>query len=505
MCARWIWLRSCRYWAFTFTGPWAVGTNRRPRDHIRRFRADALRCSRNHHGRDLGPCRRRRSSARLSQTSSVGQAGGVGPPHPGAKRVSLVVIGCNHRSTPLAMLEKVTVAPPDIVKSLHELAHAPHLSEAVLLSTCNRIEVYAYAEKFHGGYSDVREFLARQSGLPPEEVAGHLYCFYDADAVRHLFSVAAGLDSAVVGEHEILGQVRRAWEISRDEGTTGATLGPLFRHSIQVGKRARTETGIARGIASVSQAAVAMAQRELGDLSQRSVLVLGAGEMASGTLRSLVSAGVADLMVANRTWERAVALAGESGGRPVALGELGTALDQVDLLVTTTGAQEIILEHGDIGAVVRRRRGGPLVIIDVAVPRDVDPAAAELPGVSLLDMDDLGEFVGSGLADREREVGRVRSIVDDEVQRYTAITSARAVAPLIARLRNNAEALRMSEIERHQARLGDLDPGQREALESLTKGLVNKLLHQPSVRLKDAAGQARGDRLAEALRDLFDL
>lgn len=419
--------------------------------------------------------------------------------------MSVVVIGCNHRSTPLALLERMTVAAVDLPKALHELAGAEHLSEVVVLSTCNRIEVYAFAERFHGGYRDVREFLSQHSGLPPEDVGDQLYAYHDDDAVRHLFNVAAGLDSAVVGEHEILGQVRTAWEAARDEACVGTTLGSLFRHALETGKRARTETGIARGIASVSQAAVALAGQHLGGLEGRSVLVLGAGEMAEGTLRSLAAAGAADVFVANRTWERATILADSCGGQAIPLDELNATLATVDLLVTTTGAQDIILENGDIDAVLAQRGGEPLLIVDVAVPRDVDPSAGALAGVTLLDMDDLRAFVDAGLAERSAEVGRVRAIVESEVDRYRAMTSAREVAPLIAGLRDHAEGLRTAELKRFSARLAALDPAQREAVEALTKGIVNKLLHEPTVRLKDAAGHARGDRLAEALRDLFDL
>lgn len=419
--------------------------------------------------------------------------------------MSIVAIGCNHRSTPLDALERMTVADDDMAKALADLAGAEHLSEVVVLSTCNRIEVYAFAEKFHGGYQDVREFLARHAGLAPEAVADHIYAHHDAEAVRHLFSVAAGLDSAVIGEHEILGQVRDSWERARDEGVVGTMLGPLFRHAIETGKRARNETAIARGIASVSAAAVALAEDRAGGLDGRSVLVLGAGEMAEGTVKSLIRAGAANVYVANRTWEKALELADACAGTAVALDQLAHTLAQVDLLVTTTGAQDLILQAADVDSVVASRAGREMVIVDVAVPRDVDPTAGEIPGITLLDMDDIGAFVDEGISGRTREIVGVESIVDDEVARYQAIMSAREVAPLIGSLRGRAEDLRTLELERHSAKLADLDPAQREAVEALSRGLVNKLLHEPTVRLKDAAGHARGDRLADAIRDLFDL
>ena len=399
----------------------------------------------------------------------------------------------------------MTVAPGDLPKALHELASAAHLSEAVLLSTCNRTEVYAYAERFHGGYADIREVLAQHSGLAPETVADELYSLHDAEAVQHLFRVAAGLDSVVVGEHEVLGQVRDAWQTARGEGTVGAVLDPLFRRAVEAGKKARATTGISQGIASLSHAAVALATERLGTLADRRVLVLGAGEVATGTLKSLAGAGAADIAVANRTPDRAAAAAETCGGRPVGLDQLEPALVAADVVITTTGATDIVLEHSDINAVMTRRGGADLLIVDVAVPRDVDPAARALPGVTLLDMDDLDDFVQQGRAGREREIDAVQAIVDDEVARYQVEASAREVAPLIAALRSRADQVTAAELDRHTSRLGDLSTAQRAAVEALLHGVVNKLLHEPTVRLKDAAGHARGDRLAEALRDLFDL
>ena len=419
--------------------------------------------------------------------------------------MSLVVVGCNHRSTPLDVLERLTVAPEDLPKALHDAASADNLSEAVVLSTCNRTEVYAYAERFHGGYADVREMLARHSGLPPEVVADELYAYHDTDAVRHLFNVSSGLDSVVVGEHEVLGQVRAAWQAARAEGTAGTVLDLLFRHAIETGKRARATTGISRGIASLSHAAVALADERLGGIEGRRILVLGAGEMATGMLKSLAEAAPADLAVAGRTWERAVAAAESCSGRAVTLDSLEDALTAADVLFASTGATSIILEHSNVDAVMSRRNGAPLLIIDIAVPRDVDPAAGDLPGVTLLNMDDLGVFVEQGQAGRLREADAVGSIVEEEVERYRAIASAREAAPLIAALRARADGITADELSRHQSRLRGLTPAQRSAVESLLHGTVNKLLHEPTVRLKGASGHARGDRLAEALRDLFDL
>lgn len=419
--------------------------------------------------------------------------------------MSVVVVGLNHRTVPLALLERVTIDDSRLPKALHDVVSRDHVSEAVVLSTCNRTEVYVVAEKFHPAYGDLRTFFSELAFVPPEELADHLYV-HDADAAAaHLFRVSSGIDSAVVGEAEILGQVRDAWEFAQSEGAAGSQLNLLFRHAVEVGKRARTETGIGRHVASVSTAAVAMAAQRLGALEGRSILVLGAGEMAEGMVRALVTSGVSDVRIANRTWENADALAASVGGRAIRLAELDGALAEVDLLLTGTGAHSMIIEHSDVTRVMRSRPDHPLLVVDVAVPRDVDPSAADIPGVTLLDMDDLRAFAEAGMAERRREVASVESMCVEELDRWLAESSAREVAPLVGRLREQAEDIRRSEIGRLRARLGDLDDRQLDALDSLTKGIVAKLLHQPTVRLKDAAGTPRGDRLAEALRDLFEL
>ncbi len=419
--------------------------------------------------------------------------------------MSVVVIGLNHRTAPLDLLERTAVDDARLPKVLHDLCARSNLSEAVVLSTCNRIEVYAIAEKFHGGYEDVRNFFVDLSFLPAEDFADHLYVHYDEAAVAHLFSVAAGLDSAVLGESEILGQVRTAWERARDEGTTGFATNLLFRQALEVGKRVRTETAIGRGITSVAQAAVAMATDRLGTLAERRVLLLGAGEMGEVMATSLTAAGAADVVVANRTWKTAQDLAARVGGRAARLAELPAELVTADVLLTSTGARTIMLEHADLATAMSRRDERPLLIVDIAMPRDVDPAAGALDGVTLLDMDDLRRFVAVGEKGRQREASRAKVIVDDELQRYRSTTTAREAAPLVTALRNHAEGLRAAELERMAPKLAGLDDAQRAAVEALTKGVVAKLLHEPTVRLKDAAGTAKGDRLSDALRDLFDL
>jgi glutamyl-tRNA reductase len=419
--------------------------------------------------------------------------------------VSVVVIGCSHRGVDLDLLGQLTVSDVELPKALSDLASRDNVAEAVVLSTCNRVEVYVLAERFHGAYDDVRQFLCDLSHLPPEDFADSLFVHYDLDCARHLFEVTAGLDSAVVGEAEVLGQVRNAWESAQSAGTAGTAMNLLFRHALEVGKRARTETSIGRHVASVSSAAVAMATDRLGSLEGRSVLVLGAGDMANGMVRAVAGGGVAEVVVANRTWERSVELAGSVGGRAVRLSELEGALAGVDLLLTGTGATDLMVAHTDLAEVMAGRPDRPLLIVDVAVPRDVDPSAADLEGVTLLDMDDLRAHAEAGLVARRGEIAMVRDLVANEVDRYGAVSSAREVAPLVAALRSRAEDVRRAEIARVAGRLAELDERQRDAVEALTLGIVAKLLHEPTVGLKEAAGTPRGERLAESLRHLFDL
>jgi glutamyl-tRNA reductase len=416
--------------------------------------------------------------------------------------VSVVVIGLNHRTVPLGLLERTTVASEGLPKALFDLVSRPNVGEAVLLSTCNRTEVYAVAERFHGAFQDIRDFLCDLSGLAPDELSPHLYSQHDEDAVAHLFTVAAGLDSAVIGESEILGQVRDAWEVARDEGAARAGLNLLFRHALETGKRARTETGIARSTASVPFAAVEMATERFGTLEGTRVVVLGAGDMGEGVVSALARAGASDIVVANRTYERAAALAARMGGRAIEFGSLGDALSEADVLLTSTGAGTFVV---DADMVERATAGRALLVVDVAVPRDVDPAVALLPGVTLLDLDDLRDWAARGLAERRAEAERAQLIVAEEMERFGEVAVARQAAPLVAELRERAEGVRAAELRRFASRLSGIDEREREAVDALTKGIVAKLLHDPTLRLKLDAGTPRGERNAAALRDLFDL
>ena len=279
----------------------------------------------------------------------------------------------------------------------------------------------------------------------------------------------------------------------------------MFRHALQVGKRVRTETEISKKTTSVSQAAVAMADQRLGGLNNRRVLIVGTGKMGEGLARALNNGGVSEILVANRTWENAVQVAERLNGTPVKLEELPSHLTEIDVLLTSTGASSVILEHGDLHEVMRRRSNRELLIVDIAVPRDVDPASGEIAGVTLLDMDDLRAFVEEGIQARRREITSVQKIIDTELDRYVDESTARSVAPLVAGLRDRAAEVTENEFARFSSKLEKLDEDQRKIVEGLVSGVVGKLLHEPTVRMKDAAGTARGERLAEALRDLFNL
>ena len=419
--------------------------------------------------------------------------------------MSIVVFGVNHRTGPLALLERVTIADDAIAKTIHGLMSRPNIREAVVLSTCNRTEVYAVAEKFHGAYGDLRDFFCDLGGFSADELAPHLYSQHDEAAVSHLFEVAAGLDSAVLGESEILGQVRDAWNRSQREGGALSTLNLLFRHALEVGKRARSETSIGRHTSSVSHAAVDMARDGLGSVEGLTVLVVGAGDMGEGVTVALAGAGVGRVLVANRTIGRAQDLADRVGGSVTEFYRLNETLVDADVVVTCTGAGGTVIDHEMVASAMARRADRPLFVVDIAVPRDVERSVGDIDGVTLLNLDDLRDWAARGQAQRAAEADAVRSIVLEEVERFAMETTARQAAPLVAQLHAAAESVRVAEIERMKRRLASLDPEQRDAVEALTKGIVAKLLHDMSVRLKDDAGTPRGERNAAAVRDLFDL
>ncbi|HUF97218.1 MAG TPA: glutamyl-tRNA reductase [Ilumatobacter sp.] len=417
--------------------------------------------------------------------------------------MSILVLGLNHRTGPLSVLERVALSSSEVPKAVNALVQLDNVREAVVVSTCNRTEIYAVTEKFHGAYADVRDFLCTLSNLSADELHPHLFSQHDDAAVQHLFEVASGLDSAVLGESEILGQLRAAWDVAREEGGARTTLNLLFRSAIGVGKRARTETAIARGTASVSHAAVELATHQLGELNGRRVAVLGAGAMGEGIAVALRAAGVGDVTVVNRSAARGQELAERISATAVDFSELPSVLATSDVVLTGTGSGEPVITREMLAA--SGRAGKPLLLVDIAVPRDVEPGVVELPGVTLLDIDALNAWAERGRAQRRAEVDNVRQIIFEEAEAFILEEAALQAAPLVTTLRQRAEAFRLAELEHHARQLDDLTPAQRELVESITRRVVAKLLHEPSVRLRNQAGTPQGARNAAAVSDLFDL
>lgn len=418
--------------------------------------------------------------------------------------MSILVVGVNHRSGPLSLLERLTIAPDDLAKSVAGLAQRDTIREAVVLSTCNRTEVYVIAERFHGAYADARDFLCELGELDIDTLSPHLFSQHDDAAVTHLFEVAAGLDSAVIGEGEILGQIRTAWQVAIAESAARSGMNLLMRSAVETGKRARTETAIGRGTASVSHAAVEMLSDVVGDLTDLNVAVIGAGSMGEGVAVALHKAGGADIRVVNRSAERGAALAQRVGGAAVGFERLDEALKAADVVVASTGSGEPVVTVDKLES-ARRGATQPLHVIDIAVPRDVEPGVASLDGVTVLDLDDLRDWADRGRALRAKEAELVRRIVAEEVDNFAIEQTARQAAPLVASMRRAADGVRISELERFAGRLAELSESDRAAVDALTKAIVSKLLHEPSVRLKLGAGTPQGDRNAAAVRDLFDL
>ncbi|HEX3460221.1 MAG TPA: glutamyl-tRNA reductase [Acidimicrobiales bacterium] len=427
--------------------------------------------------------------------------------------MSVIVVGIEQREAPLHLLEQVAVTEAALPKALAALRDRSNLSEAVILSTCLRTEVYAVVERFHDGVDQLQEFLAIMGDTTVEALSEYLTIRFDDDVADHVFTVASGLDSAVLGESEVLGQVRRAWEKAQRERASGPVLGALFRHAVETGKRVRSETAIARGITSLSHGAVALAANHAPNgLSGSRVLVVGAGEMGDGVVQALAPHRPASVVVANRTAKRADAvIAGLPDGlaataRAVPLTALGTELEDADVVFTSVSTVRPIVERSMVEAAVAGRAAErPLLVVDLGVPRNVEPSSSELDGVTLLDMDALRAAVEGALSGRQGEVAHAREIVGDEVERYRAASRARGAAPVVSALRAQAEEARQAEFDRQRAKRSDLTDDQWDQVDIVTRAMVAKLLHQPTVTLKDAVGTPRGERLIESLRTLFDL
>jgi glutamyl-tRNA reductase len=417
--------------------------------------------------------------------------------------MKLVLVGTSYQRAPVELRELLAYDEGLRREALGRLSAEG--AEAAVLSTCNRTEVYgvnaepeALEERIYGELADL-------SGLSHSELAPALYTVGDEAAAVHLFRVAAGLDSMVPGEAQILGQVREAYEAARESETTGPTLHRLFRQALRVGKRVRTETAIGENPASVSSAAAELAERVFEDLEGRRILLLGAGKTADLTAANLISRGVGEIVVANRSPERAEALARRFGGRAVGLDRVEAELAEADIVVSSTSSQGFVLSAAQVERAMKERRGRPIFFIDIAVPRDVDPAVIELEDCYLYDIDDLERVVAESVAGRREEAVRAEAIVSEEADSFRAWQLSLDVVPAIASLRARAESIRQEELDRVEGRLASLSPSQRRAVEALTSQIVAKLLHQPTVRMKEAAAAADGVLYADAVRHLFGL
>ena len=417
--------------------------------------------------------------------------------------MSVLVVGLSHRTAPVALLEKAALAGDAQAKLLADVAATEHTAEALVLSTCNRVEVYADVDKFHGALTDLSELLARYAGVPLESLTPHLYVHYEDRAVAHLFSVVCGLDSMVVGESQIVGQVKHALRLAQAAGTTSRVLSGLVQQALRVGKRARTETGIDRAGRSLVTAGLAEAVRELGTLTEHEVLVVGAGSMSSLAAIVASQTGARSVVVANRTLEHAQRLAASVGGRAIALDQLQEAFVTADLVISCTGAVGHVVEAGAVAAAQQRRNGRPLVLLDLALPRDVEPAVHDIDGVLVVDL----ETLASTLSDTEHvaDVEATKEIVADEVAAFLGWQRASSVAPTVVALRGMAEDVVVAELVRLAGRAPDLDDRTRVEIESTVRRVVDKLLHAPTVRVKQFAEEPGGQSYADALSRLFDL
>ena len=415
----------------------------------------------------------------------------------------LIVVGLSHRTAPVEQREKAALTDAAARTLLRSVVAEPGISEAVALSTCNRTEVYVRADENAAAEEAVCRAVVAHTGINRHELDCARYAHRDERVAVHLLRVASSLDAMVVGESEIQGQVRHAFERAQEEDTVGPVLDNLFRKALETGKRVRHETGIGSGAVSVASVAVELAREAVADLTARRALLIGAGEVAETTARALVESGVRELVVANRTTSTARGLADRIGGEGVGFDRLAAELALADIVISSTDAPHPLLGHDDVERAMRERPGRPMVLIDIAVPRDLEAEIASVPGVRLYDIDDLERVVEVNLNGRMREAELAEAIVADEASRFTEWRRALSVAPTIGAMRQMAEQIRVTETERVAGQWGAMSDSDRERVEQLTKAIVNKLLHEPTVRLRAAFAEGDGVAHLESIRHLF--
>jgi len=414
----------------------------------------------------------------------------------------IVVVGLNHETAPVAMREALAFPKERLPEALARAREEAGLGEAVILSTCNRVEVYGRSAE--DSRDAVAAFLARFHARAPGEIAPHLYRLEGEAAVRHAFRVASSLDSMVMGEPQILGQVKDAYEAAEKAGSLGSVLNALRNRSIAAARRARTETAIGRNAVSVSHVAVELARKIFGELRDRAVLLVGAGKMSEVAARQMVRDGARASVLGGRTFEKAEQLAAALGGRAAPFEELRRELAKADIVISGTGAPGIVIRREDVEAAQAARRGRPLFLIDIAVPRDVAADAAKVSGVFLYDLDDVKKVAEANLRERRKEASAAEAIVEEEIRGFLEWRRSLDVVPLLVELRRRADEIRKGEIEKARRRLGPLTPEQESALEAATSAIVNKLLHEPTVQLKQMAGTGQPEHVG-FIRRLFGL
>jgi glutamyl-tRNA reductase len=413
----------------------------------------------------------------------------------------LLLLGVSHKTAPVALREKLALPGAQVPAFLQQLAASPAITEAAAISTCNRTEVYLVASDGVEGESAALGALAQRGGIRPTELAEVMYTPRNCDAARQLFRVAAGLESMIVGESEVQGQVKRAYELALAAGTSGPLTNRLFTAALAAGKRVRAETGIGAGTASVSTVAVDLATEVLGDLAGRPVLIIGAGATAELTAEALAAKGVSTIFIANRHAARARSLAGRFGGTVLPLDRLPEQLAHADVLLCATSSPHPIVERDELETVMEARGGRPLLLLDIAVPRDVESACAELPGVKLVDMDVLQRVVATNLRGRESEAARGEEIVEAEIERFAAWMGTLDVVPTVAALRAHGEQIVDGVLAENAARWESASPRDVARAEAIARAVMNRLLHEPTLQLKERGTHAR----LELTRELFGL
>jgi glutamyl-tRNA reductase len=415
--------------------------------------------------------------------------------------MNFVLIGVNHTTAPLEVREQLAIAEARLPNAMRRLAEYPGVDEAMILSTCNRVELLASCD----GEADLRGFLRDYFQVEPSRYAGCLYEYREREAVRHLFRVAASLDSMVVGEPQILGQVKESYATARAVGAIRSRLDALVARSFAVAKRVRSETAVGSSAVSVASVAVELAKKIFGSLEGRVVYIVGAGKMSELAARHLIAHGAGTIFVANRTYERAQQLAGKFGGQAMLFEQLYETADRADIIITSTGAPFAIFRREHAELFMARRKNRPMFFIDIAVPRDVDPEVNKVDGLFVYDIDDLQSAVSSHVADRRSEAERAEAIVEAEVERFQARLKTLDVVPTIVSLHDHLETIRQAEIDRVRGRMGPLSPEQELALEALTRGIINKIMHTPISALKTAAREPESTTVVELIRKLFNL